>query len=344
MKWPLQLVKWFIENQRDLPWRKDYAPYQVWISEIMLQQTQVATVLPYFKRWMNRFPSIQDLAAASEDEVLKHWEGLGYYSRARNLHKAAKQMTSIPSVKKDLLAIPGIGPYTAGAILSIAYEQDEALVDGNVIRVLSRLYKDEENTRLKTQRFWSLAESALPKGQAREFNQGLMELGALICTPKSPKCEQCPVASSCQAKAAGIETQLPNRGPKQVKEQIQVAIAIIEDGDRVFIQKRPSKGLMGGLWEFPGGKVETDESTEDALNREIQEEMGIELTEVREFKRIKHAYTRFKVDLHCYLAKYERGTVKLTAAVEGKWVPRSELKNYAFPAANTRLIESLLTD
>lgn len=344
MKWPLQLVKWFQSNQRMLPWRESYEPYQVWISEIMLQQTQVATVLPYFDRWMKRFPTIQDLAAASEDEVLKHWEGLGYYSRARNLHKAAKEMNQIPSVKSDLLAIPGIGPYTAGAILSIAYQQDEALVDGNVIRVLSRLYKDEENTRTQTQRFWKRAESVLPKGQAREFNQGLMELGALICTPKSPKCEQCPVANSCLAKKAGIEERLPNRGPKQKKEQIQVAIAIIEDGDRVFIQKRPSKGLMGGLWEFPGGKVETDESVEEALNREIQEEMGIKLKEVQEFKKIKHAYTRFKVDLHCYLAKYERGTVKLNAATEGKWVKKEDLKNFAFPAANGRLIEALLTD
>jgi len=344
MKWPLQLVDWFQVNQRDLPWRESYDPYHVWISEIMLQQTQVATVLPYFERWMTSFPSIKELADASEDEVLKHWEGLGYYSRARNLHKAAKLISEIPSNKKDLLALPGIGPYTAGAILSIAFQQDEPLVDGNVIRVLSRLSKDEANTRLKTQRFWTLAESAIPKGQAREFNQGLMELGALICTPKSPKCEECPIVQSCQAKAAGIQASLPNRGPKQAKEQIQVAIAIIEDGDKVFIQKRPSTGLMGGLWEFPGGKLEKDESTKEALHREIQEEMGIKLKEIRKFKTIKHAYTRFKVDLHCFLAKYDRGTIKLTAATEGKWVKKGELKNYAFPAANVKLIESLLTD
>jgi A/G-specific adenine glycosylase len=344
MNWPQLLINWFQGNQRDLPWRKDYESYQVWISEVMLQQTQVATVLPYFERWMARFPTIESLASASEDEVLKHWEGLGYYSRARNLHKMAQKITEIPTDKKELLSLPGIGPYTAGAILSIAFNQDEALVDGNVIRVLSRLTNDSENSRLNTQRFWKLAEEALPHGQARAFNQGLMELGALICSPKSPKCSVCPIAEACKAKAAGTAEALPNRGPKQVKEQIQVAIAIIEDGDKVFIQKRPSKGLMGGLWEFPGGKVEDNESVESALHREIQEEMGIELSKIREFKQIKHAYTRFKVDLHCYLATYERGTVKLTTATEGKWVKRSELKEYAFPAANVNLIEALLTD
>lgn len=344
MKWPQQLIDWFQKNQRDLPWRKSYDPYHVWISEIMLQQTQVATVLPYYERWIARFPSIKEVAEASEDEILKHWEGLGYYSRARNLHKMAKLIKNIPPVKKDLLGLPGIGPYTAGAILSIAFNQDEALVDGNVIRVLSRLSNDHENSRLNTQRFWTMAEKVLPKGQARDFNQGLMELGALICTAKSPQCGQCPLFDSCQARAAGTAESLPNRGPKQVKERIQVAIAIIEDGDKVFIQKRPSKGLMGGLWEFPGGKVDKDETIEDALRREIQEEMGIVLRDVREFKQIKHVYTRFKVELHCYLASYARGTVKLSAATEGKWVKKSQLKDYAFPAANGRLIEALLTD
>ena len=159
MKWPQQLIDWFQKNQRDLPWRKSYDPYHVWISEIMLQQTQVATVLPYYERWIARFPSIKEVAEASEDEILKHWEGLGYYSRARNLHKMAKLIKNIPPVKKDLLGLPGIGPYTAGAILSIAFNQDEALVDGNVIRVLSRLSNDHENSRLNTQRFWTMAGS-----------------------------------------------------------------------------------------------------------------------------------------------------------------------------------------
>lgn len=344
MKWPQQLIDWFQKYQRDLPWRRGYDPYQVWISEIMLQQTQVATALPYFERWMQRFPTLRDLAEASEDEVLKHWEGLGYYSRARNLRKAAQQVRELPSEKAALLALPGIGPYTAGAILSIAFNQDEPLVDGNVIRVLSRLTKDEADSRKDTQRFWTQAGAVLPTGQARDFNQGLMELGALICTPQSPKCEQCPLESSCEARKAGVQNQLPNRGVAPAKESIQVAIAIIEDGDKVFIQKRPAQGLMGGLWEFPGGKVEPGESVEAALLREVQEEMGVELKNLREFKKIKHAYTKYKVELHCFLAQYDRGTVKLTAATEGRWVPKSELKDFAFPAANSRLIESLLAD
>jgi A/G-specific adenine glycosylase len=344
-----KLLTWFQENQRLLPWRKTYDPYQVWISEIMLQQTQVKTVLPYFDRWMKKLPTIQSVADAKEDTVLKLWEGLGYYSRARNLQKAARQIVEkhggeFPSDFESILSFPGVGRYTACAIASIAFNQDYPVVDGNVIRVLSRLFHYSENTRLPAAEkwMWGKVEDLLPKGKARNFNQGMMELGALICTPKSPKCEACPLVSECMAKKKGVQESLPNRGPRKVLTNIKVAIAVIRKGDKVFIQKRPEKGLMGGLWEFPGGKVEKGERPEVAVLREVSEEVGVKLRELTKLREIKHAYTSFKVDLHCFEANYASGRVRLKSATEGKWVEISDLKKYPFPAANVSLISQLL--
>lgn len=339
------LLQWFQGSQRKLPWRQHYTPYEVWISEVMLQQTQVKTMLPYFERWMQELPDPASLAAAEEERVLKLWEGLGYYSRARNLKKAAEIIMSehggvFPKEHKAILNLPGIGPYTAGAICSIAYEQDEALVDGNVIRVLARLadYREE----VKTPHFWSAARELLPSGQARDFNQGLMELGALICTPRSPKCETCPLQKHCKARAVGSEEGIPKKKVK-AKTAIQVAVGIIRkpNTNTFFIQKRAAKGLMAGLWEFPGGKVEGGESAEQALQREILEEVGVSIQNVRPFMRIKHAYTSFLVDLNCFICDYESGGVELTAATDHKWVTPQEMSDFPFPAANVKLIQRL---
>ncbi len=339
-----KLIDWFRAEQRDLPWRKAYDPYAVWVSEIMLQQTQVKTVLPYFDRWMARFPNLQTLAEADEDSVLKHWEGLGYYSRARNLWKAAKQVADgpIPDSVEELKKLPGIGDYTAGAIASIAFQKDDPLVDGNVIRVLSRLNDFHGNVSENRDYFWKTAKESLPAGQARDFNQGLMELGALICTPKNPKCEVCPIKEDCLAYQRGTVNEVPNLGKRAAKERITVAIAVIKKDGKIYIQKRPDGGLMAGLWEFPGGKVEEGEAIEAALEREIQEELAIRIKEVKPIMVIKHSYTRFAVELHCFSAEYESGKLALGAAVEGKWVRLNELSSYAFPAANVKLIERLL--
>lgn len=342
------LVRWFNKHQRDLPWRKTYDPYQVWISEIMLQQTQVKTALPYFDRWMKAFPTIASVALASEDEVLKLWEGLGYYSRARNLQKAAQKMLEkhggkIPTRFEELLELPGIGRYSAGAVSSIAFNQEKPVVDGNVIRVLARLIGATENTRLpkNIERFWTWAEALIPKGHAREFNQGMMELGALICTPANPKCETCPLAKQCVARAQGIEGQLPNRGESETKIKIQVSVAVIRRGDKVFIQKRPSHGLMAGLWEFPGGKTNEGETSLKAIHREIREELGIGLKNVKKIRIIKHGYTKFHVDLHCFAAELGEGTLKPTVAEEFKWVSMDSLKKYPFSAPGRKLIDGL---
>ncbi len=345
-----QLLSWFKQHQRDLPWRKAYEPYQVWISEIMLQQTQVKTVLPYFERWMKTLPTVADVAQAPEDQILKLWEGLGYYSRARNLQKAAKVIMAehegvFPSDYASVLALPGIGKYTAGAIMSIAFNQDEALVDGNVIRVLSRLFFYQKNTRLPEaeRQMWEWARGILPSGEARYFNQAMMELGALICSPKAPNCEICPLQAVCKAREKGKLNQIPNRGPKKELQRITVALGVIKKEGKVFIQKRPEKGLMAGLWEFPGGKVEKGETKRQALKREVAEELGIQIRDIKKIKQIKHAYTSFKVDLHCFEAQCESADFRLNSAVDGRWVKPSELKNYPFPAANVRLIEELDT-
>lgn len=343
------LLKWFKTNQRPLPWREKYSPYEVWISEIMLQQTQVKTVLPYFDRWMKALPTIQSVAEAKEDCVLKLWEGLGYYSRVRNIQKAARIIIEkfggeFPSDYDDILALPGVGKYTAAAIASIAFNQNLPVVDGNVIRVLSRLLLYKKNTRLPEadKQMWEWMKSILPDGKARAFNQAMMEFGALQCTPAGPACESCPFNSRCQAYIKGMVGQLPDRGAKKESKNIKVALAVIKRGDRIFIQKRPPVGLMAGLWEFPGGKIEKGESAVDAIHREIREEVGISIKNVKVIKRIKHAYTSFKVDLHCFEAEHEGGKVSLNFASDGKWVKLSELKEYPFPAADVQLITDLL--
>ncbi len=346
MTWPQKLIAWFRLAQRPLPWRKGYDPYQVWISEVMLQQTQVKTVLPYFERWMQAFPTVADLAAASEDELLHLWQGLGYYSRALNLRKAAQKIVSefggkIPSKKEALLSLPGVGPYTAAAIASIAFKEDEALVDGNVVRVLARVEGFKKDPSTHADWFWKRAAERLPKGEAREFNQGLMELGALICTPKNPRCSECPLQKDCFALRTEKVTELPVPKVRAKSTPIQVAIAVMERNGKVFIQKRPPTGLMAGLWEFPGGKVENGEEIEIALRRELREELGVEVENLRPFMVVKHAYTRFKVELHCFLADWASGEPELKAAVDGKWLQKDTLRNYAFPAANKKIVEGL---
>lgn len=344
------LINWFQKNQRELPWRKKYEPYHVWISEIMLQQTQVTTALPYFDRWIKELPDIKSVATASEDKILKLWEGLGYYSRARNLQKAAQVIMKeydgqFPDKYENILKLPGIGSYTAGAITSIAFNKRKAIVDGNIIRVISRLMNFHENTRLQenVKKFWTWMDNATPDKNTRDFNQGMMELGALICTPRNPKCTQCPLKEKCLGRIKDTAQLLPNRGEKSEKIAIQVAIAIIHKNGKVFIQKRPSEGLMGGLWEFPGGKVE-DEKPKAAMEREIKEELGISLQNIKLFKKIRHGYTKFSVDLNCFTADHAKGKVKLTAAAKGKWVKLDDLNKYPFPAANVKLIKQLTAD
>lgn len=348
-----RVLSWFDRNGRDLPWRKSYSPYHVWISEIMLQQTQVKTVIPYFIRWMERFPDPAAVAAASEREIMLAWEGLGYYTRAKNLHKAAKVIVenfggSIPADFNSLLALPGIGRYTAGAILSIAFNLDFPAVDANAARILRRLFYSLNASELAMSEatLWKIASEILPKGSARQFNQALMDIGASICLPLEPDCNRCPLGEFCEAKKGGLlELESAARRSKPATP-IEVSIGVIVRDGGIFIQKRPDGGLMPNLWEFPGGKINKGESSKEAVVREIREELGIEVRPLEKLALIRHSYTRFRVTLHAYLCKVcdpmpEKEPV-LRAAVECRWVLPAQLGLYPFPAANRKLIKILL--
>lgn len=254
-----RLLDWYTEHRRDLPWRDVDDPWAVWVSEIMLQQTRVATVRGYYERWMERFPTVRALAEADIDDVLAAWQGLGYYSRARNLHRAARAVVEshdgeIPDDVDGLRALPGVGPYTAGAIASIAFGRRAALVDGNVIRVVARLLGiDDDMRRSAGQRaVWAWCESAVPAETPGDFNQALMELGATVCTPRAVRCERCPVASDCVALADDRVDALPVKGPRTPpRVEKRVALVARDDAGRVLVAQRPSTGLLAGLWEFP---------------------------------------------------------------------------------------------
>ena len=348
-----QVLSWFDRNGRDLPWRKSYSPYQVWISEIMLQQTQVKTVIPYFLRWMERFPDPAAVATASERDIMLAWEGLGYYTRAKNIHRTAQILVSnfgghIPADFNALISLPGIGRYTAGAIQSIAFNLDFPAVDANAARILRRLfYKlNSSGSAIPETALRKLAAEILPKGKARQFNQALMDLGATICLPESPRCDCCPLAEFCEGKKRGLSELKSGSNRSRPATSIEVSIGVIVRDSRIFIQKRPDSGLMPYLWEFPGGKINEGESPKKAVVREIEEELGIGVRPLEKLALIRHSYTRFRVALHAYLCEFcdllpQKEPVP-RAAVECRWVTPAELALYPFPAANRRLIGILL--
>ncbi len=317
----------------------------------MLQQTQVGKVVPYYLRWMERLPDPVAVAEAEEGELLRLWEGLGYYSRVRNLQKAARMIVTehagrIPRDEKALLKLPGIGPYTAAAILSLAFKEDVPVLDGNVERVVARvkdLYRPVKEPESRKAIRETLMEW-LPKGQAREFNQAVMELGATVCTPMRPACETCPLSAHCRSRLKGTVLRRPVRPRRTPTVKVTAAVGILWDDDRVFIQKRPPKGLMASLWEFPGGKVKREETPEECLRRELFEELGVKVNIFEKLAEIRHAYTRFRVRLHAYACKMDPPgqNIVLRAAVEGRWVSVNELDYFAFPSANRRLTEILI--
>lgn len=342
------LLGWFEAEARDLPWRRTTDPYLIWLSEVILQQTRVDQGLPYYERFVEAFPTVFALASAPEDAVLKRWEGLGYYTRARNLHKAAKRVVDeyggkLPGHPEVLQLLPGVGKYTAGAIASIAFGVRAPVVDGNVKRVLARLFDiDDPIDEVATDRaLWALAESLVPAQRPGDFNQALMELGARICTPKSPLCEACPVAKYCQARRAGTQRARPVRVARKAVPHKEIVVACIERDGHFLLGKRPPSGLLGGLWEFPGGKIEPGETHAEALVRECREELGIAVRVGGMVACVKHAYTHLHVTLNVYRCTLTRGKPKPKAHTELRWVAPDQFDEFAFPKANHKFMKLL---
>jgi len=348
-------LDWLASARRDLPWRHERAPYAVWISEIMLQQTQAATVVPYFERWMARFPTVYALADASVDDVLKAWEGLGYYSRARNLHRAAQQVVAqhrgeLPADREALLRLPGIGRYTAGAILSLAFGQPEPVLDGNVRRVLCRLcdIAGDPRTPSVERRLWGLAGAlveAAPSGRAGDLNEGLMELGALVCTPGSPDCPACPWADVCLAHARGTEAGRPTRTTRSPIPHYDMAAGVIEDAEgRYLIVQRPADGMLGGLWGFPGSAPGACEAGKlaDCLVDALRTTLGIEVEIARAMPIIRHAYSHFRITLYPFRCHLLAGEPRAPGYPAARWVTGKELADYAFPVTDRKIAKALL--
>lgn len=342
------LSQWFEAEARDLPWRKTQDPYLIWISEIMLQQTRVDQGLPYYHRFTKAFPALKDLADAPLDAVLKQWEGLGYYTRARNLHKAARHVMreyngELPRQAELLQLLPGIGPYTAGAIASIAFGENVPVVDGNVSRVIARLFNIETSLEeaVTTKRLWELAATLLPRREPGAFNEAMMELGARVCTPRNPSCLECPFSSHCVALAKRVQEQRPVRKKKKAVPHHEIVVAAISRDGAYLIAKRPPEGLLGGLWEFPGGKVGPGERHQQALERECLEELGIAVKVGGLVATVKHAYTHFKVTLNVYKCVVSKGTPKAKLHSELRWASPQEFESFAFPKANHKFLALL---
>lgn len=318
----------------------------------MLQQTRVDTVLPYFERWMARFPSIAALAEAPLQEVLSAWEGLGYYSRARNLHQAARIVVDqyggqLPAEAPTLKKLPGIGRYTAGAIASIAFGRDEPALDGNIRRILARVFDVRLPARSPQgeRRLWQLAAEHLPAGRAGDHNQALMDLGAAICTPTAPDCPRCPLAEMCQARHLGVQEQRPVLEPRAPIPHYTVSAAVIQRDGQVLIAQRPLAGLLGGLWEFPGGKANPGEALPDCLQREIREELAAEIAVGAEIGVFKHAYTHFRVTLHAFRCRLVNDSQpRPLEANDLRWVTPVELSGFPMGKIDREISKKILSE
>lgn len=337
-----KLLTWYDKNKRTLPWRDHPDAYAVWISEIMLQQTRVEAVIPYFEKWMRLFPTVRSLAKASEHDVLHAWEGLGYYSRARNLHKAAKVVVkehggNLPDELNELIKLPGIGRYSAGAIASIAFGKDEPALDGNLKRVYARLFDLKEPIDSpKGEKFlWDIARKNLPKGKAGDFNQALMDLGATICTPKTPRCSACPLIDACKAYTNGTQEKRPVKKPKKkIPHHVHAAGVIMKNG-KVLLAQRPSKGLLGGMWEFPNGRVVGDPAK--GLIKALETGYRLKVQRKEALGVVQHTYTHFKVTVHvfrCRMSELKNRHLK--------WISLSDLGKYPMGKVDRGIVLKLL--
>lgn len=344
-----RLLKWFQTSARDLPWRHTTDPYAIWVSEIMLQQTQVNTVIPYFHTFLHHFPTISELARAEEGEVLRVWEGLGYYRRARHLHEAAKIVVAnhggeLPRDAALVSALPGFGRYTVGAVLSQAFDCRLPILEANSIRVLCRFLACREDPRSADiqKSLWHAATLLLPRRKCGEFNQALMELGALLCTPRSPRCAECPLKQKCAAYQTGQQENLPIRSLRaEPIEQQEVAVVVCKD-DEVFLVQRPLHGRWAGLWEFPHETVKDGETREAVAEKLLVQLTGIEAKIGKELTTICHGVTRYRITLVCLLAQYRKGAFQSDFYEKGKWLHPARLSQYPLSSPQRKLAQLLV--
>lgn len=343
------LLTWFKKYQRDLPWRGIDDPYQIWVSEVMLQQTQVKKVVAYYERFIERFPNVQQLAAASLQDVLKVWEGLGYYARARNLHKAAQFIMEelngeIPKDYATFRKLPGVGDYSAAAVHSIAFNAPYAAVDGNIKRVLARLYliNAPTNEASSAKHFQQKTDDLLDQDEPGLFNQAMMELGATVCRPQSPTCLVCPVNQFCEAFHDARQDEFPRRIKTAKVPEHHIAAGVIYKESEVLIVQRPLDGLLGGLWEFPNGQIGENEAAENACIRHITEVVNLSVTNVKYLTRVRHAFTHFKIIVDVFQCEYLSGEVTLSGPIDAKWVKLDALQDYPLPRATHKFLDKLI--
>ena len=344
----LALVAWYAANQRDLPWRNTRDPYRIWVSEVMLQQTQVNTVIPYYQKFIARFPDVQALATSNLQSVLKVWEGLGYYGRARNLHRAAQTVVRkhsgiIPDTDAEIRQLPGVGEYIAAAVLSIAYNLPHPVVDGNVKRVLARLFLLDApvNHSGALSVFRKKAEQLMDTTLPRIYNQALMELGALVCRPQHPQCPACPLQDHCLAFRNGRTAEFPRKKKAKPLPLHALAAGVVVKRGSILITRRPEKGLLGGLWEFPNGPIETRETPDMACLRHLYAMVNL-TAEIDTFvARVRHAYTHFKISMDVYACQYVSGRVRLNGPAAYRWVTLDEIGAYPLPKAVHKSLPAL---
>ena len=341
-----KLLTWYKKNDAQYPWRSTNNPYHIWISEIMLQQTQANTVIKYYNNWVNKFPNISSVAKAPPDDILKSWEGLGYYARARNFHLACKKLydkglNEVPNNYNEFIQLPGVGEYTAAAVISIAYNKPYPVIDANVIRVISRI-KEIPHAFPKSKKIINKhLLNIIPKKKPGDFNQAIMDFGRFVCTNFSPKCRECIVRLHCDAFINNRVNNFPIKLKKIKKPHYDIAVGIIWNEKKILITKRRENGLLGGLWEFPGGKIKPNELSEECIIREIKEELNIQVDVQKKIHKIKHAYSHFSITMHAYNCQFIKGNPKLLGCADFKWISPKDIQKFPFPKANHKIFNKI---
>ncbi|MEX2143644.1 MAG: A/G-specific adenine glycosylase [Anaerolineales bacterium] len=343
-----KLLRWYAVERRSLPWRANPRPYAVWVAEIMAQQTRLDTMMPYYRRWLRRYPSIRSLASSSEQDVLALWEGLGYYSRARNLRRAAQMVINdyggrLPSTVEELRRLPGIGAYTAGAIASVAFGVDAPAVDGNALRVLARLFDVAipVGSAAAQKRFWQLAAEHLPRGRAADYNQALMDLGAKVCFPRRPNCAACPLQADCRSAALGTQEQRPTKTRRNPAPRRNFAAAVIEQRGKVLVMQRPAAGLLAGMWEFPNVPLRSRFNAKLALRKALSQTLGLALVFEQRLGEFEHAYSHFSVRLQVFHHPLNSVRPKVQTELTHKWLPLSQLGSLPMGRLDRRIADAL---